>query len=88
MTSPMSLESMPVNSGCEMVSTRIVNVFIEIFNSVIECNKVKSFVTDKNEENFDSLENKLKKYYKVERAPCGLNALFSRAESFISSYSR
>ena len=36
-------------------------VFKMIFNSVSECNKVKKFAVDKNEENFDRLENELAK---------------------------
>ena len=36
-------------------------VFKMIFNSVNECNKVKVFAIDKNEENFDRLENELTK---------------------------
>jgi uncharacterized protein YndB with AHSA1/START domain len=34
-------------------------VFKMIFNSTAECNKVKVFAVDKNEENFDRLENEL-----------------------------
>jgi uncharacterized protein YndB with AHSA1/START domain len=34
-------------------------VFKMLFNSVEECNKIKPFVVDKNEENFDRLENEL-----------------------------
>ncbi len=34
-------------------------VFKQIFNSANECNKVKAFAVDKNEENFDRLENEL-----------------------------
>ena len=32
-----------------------------IFNSADECNKIKAFAGDKNEENFDRLENELAK---------------------------
>ena len=32
-----------------------------IFNSAEECRKVKAFAIDKNEENFDRLENELSK---------------------------
>lgn len=32
-----------------------------IFDNVEECNKVKPFAIDKNEENFDRLERELKK---------------------------
>lgn len=35
-------------------------VFKMLFNSAEECNKLKPFVVDKNEENFDRLENELK----------------------------
>ena len=35
-------------------------VFKMLFNSVEECNKLKPYVVDKNEENFDRLENELK----------------------------
>jgi len=34
-------------------------VFKMLFNSADECNKLKSFAPDKNEENFDRLENEL-----------------------------
>ncbi|PKB18135.1 SRPBCC family protein [Flavobacterium sp. 5] len=34
-------------------------VFKMLFSSVEECNKLKPFVIDKNEENFDKLENEL-----------------------------
>ncbi|QMU29908.1 SRPBCC family protein [Adhaeribacter radiodurans] len=34
-------------------------VFKQIFNSANECNKIKPYVIDKNEENFDRLENEL-----------------------------
>lgn len=40
-------------------STKIV--FKMIFDSTEECNKLKAFVVDKNEENFDRLENELTK---------------------------
>ena len=36
-------------------------VFKMLFNSVEECNKLKGFVVDKNEENFDRLEIELTK---------------------------
>lgn len=36
-------------------------VFKQIFDTVEECNKIKKFVIDKNEENFDRLEEELKK---------------------------
>lgn len=36
-------------------------VFKMLFNSAEECNKLKPFVVDKNEENFDRLENELVK---------------------------
>jgi hypothetical protein len=34
-------------------------VFKMLFETAEECNKVKRFVVDKNEENFDKLENEL-----------------------------
>lgn len=40
-------------------STKIV--FKMLFNSAAECNKLKPFVVDKNEENFDKLETELTK---------------------------
>jgi hypothetical protein len=39
--------------------TRIV--FKQVFSSANECNKVKAFARDKNEENFDRLETELRK---------------------------
>ena len=36
-------------------------IFKQIFNSANECNKVRAFAIDKNEENFDRLELELKK---------------------------
>ena len=36
-------------------------IFKMIFNSANECNKVKAFAGDKNEENFDRLEDELRK---------------------------
>lgn len=39
-------------------STKIV--FKQLFETTKECNKLKPFVIDKNEENFDRLENELK----------------------------
>jgi uncharacterized protein YndB with AHSA1/START domain len=36
-------------------------VFKQIFDTVEECNKIKKFVIDKNQENFDRLEEELKK---------------------------
>lgn len=41
------------------VKTKII--FKMIFDTVEECNKVKPFAIDKNEENFDRLERELKK---------------------------
>lgn len=35
-------------------------VFKMLFDTIEECNKLKPFVVDKNEENFDRLENELK----------------------------
>ena len=34
-------------------------VFKQVFNSAKECNKIRSFAADKNEENFDRLEQEL-----------------------------
>lgn len=46
----------------EEVSTdQTKTVFKMLFNSAGECNKVKKFAVDKNEENFDSLEIELAK---------------------------
>jgi uncharacterized protein YndB with AHSA1/START domain len=46
----------------EEVSTgRTKIVFKQIFNTAEECNKIKRFAVDKNEENFDRLEAELKK---------------------------
>lgn len=39
-------------------------VFKQLFDSEKECNKIKPFVLDKNEENFDRLENELAKMMK------------------------
>lgn len=36
-------------------------VFRMVFDTAAECNKLKAFVVDKNEENFDKLENELRK---------------------------
>ena len=36
-------------------------VFKMLFNTAEECNKLKHYVVDKNEENFDRLENELSK---------------------------
>ncbi|MBF4471321.1 SRPBCC family protein [Flavobacterium sp. HJJ] len=44
----------------EVSSEKTKIVFKMLFNSAEECNKLKPFVVDKNEENFDRLENKLK----------------------------
>ncbi len=46
--------------------TRIV--FKMLFSSAEECNKLKKFVVDKNEENFDRLENELTKMTGVNQA--------------------
>ena len=45
----------------EVSSNQTKVVFKQIFDSATECNKVKAFVGDKNEENFDRLENELRK---------------------------
>jgi uncharacterized protein YndB with AHSA1/START domain len=44
----------------EMASDKTKIVFKMLFNTVDECSKLKPFVVDKNEENFDRLENELK----------------------------
>ncbi len=43
----------------EVSADKTIIVFKQIFNSADECNKIKSFAGDKNEENFDRLENEL-----------------------------
>lgn len=43
----------------EVSAGRTKIVFKQIFDSATECNKVKPFVIDKNEENFDRLEKEL-----------------------------
>ena len=45
----------------EVSSQKTKIVFKQIFNSSDECNKVKVFAIDKNEENFDRLEKELEK---------------------------
>lgn len=45
----------------EITAEKTKVVFRQIFNTVEECNKIKKFVLDKNEENFDRLEEELKK---------------------------
>jgi uncharacterized protein YndB with AHSA1/START domain len=45
----------------ELSATKTKIVFKMLFTSAAECNKVKPFVTEKNEENFDRLENELTK---------------------------
>lgn len=45
----------------EAVAGKTKVVFKMIFTSADECNKLKKFVVDKNEENFDRLENELTK---------------------------
>ncbi|MEN9908171.1 MAG: hypothetical protein RLZZ540_1320 [Bacteroidota bacterium] len=46
----------------EEIATEKTNVvFKQLFNTAEECNKIKKFVIDKNEENFDRLEEELKK---------------------------
>jgi uncharacterized protein YndB with AHSA1/START domain len=44
----------------EVSSDKTKIVFKMLFNSVEECSKLKPFVVDKNEENFDRLEKELK----------------------------
>jgi uncharacterized protein YndB with AHSA1/START domain len=44
----------------EVSSEKTKIVFKMLFDTVEECNKLKPFVVDKNEENFDRLENELK----------------------------
>nr|WP_315201909.1 SRPBCC family protein [uncultured Flavobacterium sp.] len=44
----------------EVSSEKTKIVFKMLFNSAEKCNKLKPFVIDKNEENFDKLENELK----------------------------
>jgi uncharacterized protein YndB with AHSA1/START domain len=44
----------------EVSSEKTKIVFKMLFNSAEECNKLKPFVIDKNEENFDKLEKELK----------------------------
>jgi uncharacterized protein YndB with AHSA1/START domain len=43
----------------ELAADKTRIVFKQIFNSATECNKVKKFAVDKNEENFDRLELEL-----------------------------
>lgn len=45
----------------EITSVKTKVVFKQIFNTAEECNKIRKFVIDKNEENFDRLEEELKK---------------------------
>lgn len=45
----------------EITAEKTKVVFRQIFNTAEECNKIKKFVLDKNEENFDRLEEELKK---------------------------
>jgi len=45
----------------EVPAGRTKVIFKMIFTSADECNKIKRFVVDKNEENFDRLENELAK---------------------------
>lgn len=45
----------------EVTSDQTKVVFRMIFDTPEECNKLKKFVVDKNEENFDKLENELAK---------------------------
>ncbi|MBA0883921.1 SRPBCC family protein [Flavobacterium undicola] len=43
----------------DAIKTKVI--FKQLFNTAEECNKIKKFVIDKNEENFDRLEEELKK---------------------------
>lgn len=45
----------------EIAATKTKVVFKQIFDTVEECNKIRKFVIDKNEENFDRLEVELQK---------------------------
>lgn len=45
----------------EITKEKTKVVFKQLFNTAEECNKIKKFVLDKNEENFDRLEEELKK---------------------------
>jgi len=45
----------------EVATNKTKIIFKMIFNSTEDCNKVKAFAVDKNEENFDKLENELTK---------------------------
>jgi uncharacterized protein YndB with AHSA1/START domain len=50
-----------VTSFLEINNNQTKLVFKMLFNTVSECEKLKKFVIDKNEENFDKLENELSK---------------------------
>ena len=45
----------------ELSGSKTKIVFRQIFDTIEECNKVKPFALEKNEENFDKLESELKK---------------------------
>ena len=45
----------------EISANKTKVVFKQIFNSVIECNKIKKYTVGKNDENFDRLEEELLK---------------------------
>ena len=45
----------------EVAADKTKVVFWQIFNTAEECRKIKAFAGDKNEENFDRLENELRK---------------------------
>ncbi|RVT72336.1 ATPase [Flavobacterium sufflavum] len=45
----------------EIATEKTKVVFKQIFDTPEECNKIRKFVIDKNEENFDRLEEELKK---------------------------
>ena len=45
----------------EVASNQTRIVFRQIFSTVAECNKIKPFAVEKNEENFDRLERELEK---------------------------
>ncbi len=45
----------------EVTAGKTKIIFKMLFDSAEECNKLKAFVPEKNEENFDRLENELRK---------------------------
>ncbi len=52
----------------EVAAGKTKVIFKMLFTSADECNKLKKFVVDKNEENFDRLENELTKMTGVSQA--------------------